>query len=986
MKRILTKLLWGFAFSLLLGIGYAQAQTTVSGKVSDESGSGLPGVNIAIKGTITGTITDGSGNFKLTVNVAPPFTLVVSSIGFTTQELEITGNRSDIDVKLSEQTILGQEVVVSASRVEESVMRAPVTIEKMDILAIQQAPTADFFDAVARLKGVQSTSGSMTFNSINTRGFATIANVRFVQLVDGMDTSAPLLNFPTGNIVGLSELDIESFELVPGAGSALYGPNAFNGIMLMNGKSPFEYQGLSAQMKVGVTSSNTARGVGSIPHGNNHYMNAAIRYAKAFNNKFAFKVNFAYLGAQDWRANDYTTFRTTQADVNNPNNPTVGAPNFDGMNTYGDETPIALPLVALAPGLAGAFFGGNLALAQATLSALPTGGTNGVLNLRRTGLREQDIVDNQNARNIKADVGLYYRINDRLELSYNYRIGAGSSIYQGGERYALRDFSIQFHRLQLKGNNFFVRAYMTQTSDGDSYNMSALGGFANERFRASTSWVPAYGVIYSAAMLGAFQAPQNGGIPAGNVAAAHAFARNWADNGGGASPLAPPGAPGSVAAIPRPGTVAFNNTMAAVRGDLFKRNPPGAGFFDNSRLYHAEFNYNFTEALNKVVEFQVGGNFRRYDLFSNGTVFNEDLDGDGQNSRLTIDEFGGYAQVAKSLMDDRLKITGSIRYDKNQNFEGQFSPRASVVYSAGADKQHNFRASFQRGFRNPDTQAQFIFFPSSTGALLGGTRANAERFGIHEGGAYSIASYNAFLASGGTNPALLQRVFINYIQPEIVRVGEVGYKGIFANKLMVDASVYYNSYKNFIAGQSVVAARGRTLPETGRFYGIEDLDRPATTAPALFRPSANADVPVRSWGVGIGLNYKVTKNYILTGNYSWADYDADLSNNPEFEIGFNTPRNKFNIGLNNREVVKNVGFDISYRWQQAFRWESSFAHGDLPSFGVVDAQVSYKSKSLKSIFKLGASNLFGKDYITNAGGPFIGKMYYIGITFDEFLK
>jgi iron complex outermembrane recepter protein len=971
MKRILTQLVLGLAFTFLLGIGYAQAQTVVSGKVTDETGGGLPGVNIAIKGTITGTITDGSGSFKLSVNVAPPFTLVVSSVGYAAQELEITGNRSDIDVKLAEQTILGQEIVVSASRVEESVMRAPVTIEKMDILAIQQAPTADFFDSVARLKGVQSTSGSMTFNSINTRGFATIANVRFVQLVDGMDTSAPLLNFPTGNIVGLSELDIESFELVPGAGSALYGPNAFNGIMLMNGKNAFEYQGLSAQMKVGVTSANTAIGQGSIPHGNNHYLNGAIRYAKAFNNKFAFKVNFAYLGAQDWRANDYTTFRTTATDINRTNNPTLGAPNFDGMNMYGDETNIPFAALGadsrtalvngvsaqLAPLFAPAF-GGNTALAQATIAArLPAIFT--PVSVNRTGLREQDIVDNQNARNIKADVGLYYRINDRLELSYNYRIGAGSSIYQGGERYALRDFSIQFHRLQLKGNNFFVRAYMTQTDDGDSYNLSALGGFANEAFSpTSTVWLPTYLGTYAGAILQQNPAILADGsiVPnATQIATAHGAARARADLN-----------------RPAPGSAAFNQVMETVRAGLFRKG--GAGFIDNSRLYHAEFNYNFTEALNKAVELQVGGNFRRYDLFSNGTVFNEDPEGDGTNSRITIDEFGGYVQAAKSFVDDRLKLSASVRYDKNQNFEGQFSPRASLVYSAGADKQHNFRASFQRGFRNPDTQAQFILFPSSTGTLLGGAERNAAAFGVYNGGAWSLSSVQAFLASGGTNPALLQTIDLKYVQPEVVRVVEVGYKGLFANKLMVDASFYYNSYKNFIAGQTVAAKNG------GNVGGF------AWQPFGLFRPATNADVPVKSWGVGLGLNYKLYKNYILSGNYSWADFDADLSANPDFEIGFNTPRNKFNVGLSNREVVKNVGFDVSYRWQQAFRWQSSFAHGDIPSFGVVDAQVSYKSKSLKSIFKLGASNLFGKDYITNAGGPFIGKMYYIGITFDEFLK
>jgi outer membrane receptor protein involved in Fe transport len=883
--------------------------------------------------------------------------------------MEITASTKDINVKLEDQTILGQEVVVSASRVEESVMRAPVTIEKMDILAIQQAPTADFFDAVARLKGVQSTSSSMTFNAINTRGFATIANVRFVQLVDGMDTSAPLLNFPTGNIVGMSELDIESFELVPGAASALYGPNAFNGIMLMNGKNPFEYQGLSAQAKVGVTQSNTA-GPNATAHGSNPYFNAAIRYAKAFNNKFAFKVNFSYLKAEDWRANDYTSFRTTAPNFGRTDNPTLGSPNFDGMNLYGDETNIpflGLPAASqgalvggisqqLAPLFAPAF-GGNTAQAQAAIAArLPS--LFAPLSLNRTGFREEDLVDNFDAKTIKGDLGLYYRINDRLELSYNYRIGAGSSVYQGAERYALRDFSIQFHRLQLKGNNFFVRAYMTQTDDGDSYNLAAMGGFVNERLRATgTQWLPTYLGTYAGALL---QQPGvlAGGVPnAQQIAGAHGAARTAANNG-----------------IPAVGSAQFNTIVEQVRKDLFKRNPAGAGFVDNSRLFHAEFNYNLTSALKEAIELQVGGNVRRYDLFSDGTVFNEDPDGDGKNERITIDEFGAYVQAAKSLADDRLKITASVRFDKNENFEGQFSPRASIVYSAGETKQHNFRASFQRGFRNPDTQAQFIYFPSSAGNLLGSAERNAAPFGIHNGGAWSLASVRQFIGSGGTNPALLQTVNLRYVQPEVVRVVEVGYKGLFGKNFMVDANFYYNSYKDFIAGQTVAAkAAGSVGTITWGQFG-------------LFRPAVNADVPVKSWGVGLGINYKFYKGFIFNGNYSWADYDADLAAGSEFEVGFNTPRNKFTIGVNNREVVKNLGFDISYRWQQEFKWESSFAHAIIPTFGVIDAQINYKVKSIKSMFKLGASNLFGKDYITNGGGPWVGKMYYIGITFDEFLR
>ena len=311
---------------LLAGSAQLLAQSVVSGTVKDgTSQQGLAGVNIVVKGKVVGTITDTDGKYSLKVSQAPPFTLTFSFIGFHTEEKEVTDANATIDLMMNEESLLGQEVVVSASRVEESILKSPVTIEKLDIIAVKQAATPDFYDALANMKGVQVNNGSLNFTAVNTRGFATISNTRFVQWVDGMDTQAPLLNFPTGSIMGLGELDAESLELIPGAASALYGPNAFNGIMIMKSKSPFEYQGLSAQVKQGITNSNAG--------GSNPYGMYSIRYAKAFNNKFAFKVNFSYMKATDWTANDYKTDRL------NPSSTTdlSSTPNFDGLNKYGDE-------------------------------------------------------------------------------------------------------------------------------------------------------------------------------------------------------------------------------------------------------------------------------------------------------------------------------------------------------------------------------------------------------------------------------------------------------------------------------------------------------------------------------------------------------------------------------------------------------------------------------------------------------------------------
>ena len=109
---------------LLVGGATALAQSTVSGTVKDGTSSEtLAGVNIIVKGRVAGTISDTNGQFNLKVAQSPPFTLSFSFIGFKTQEIEIKdANTTGLDLVMEEQLLLGQEVVVSASRDRKSVV------------------------------------------------------------------------------------------------------------------------------------------------------------------------------------------------------------------------------------------------------------------------------------------------------------------------------------------------------------------------------------------------------------------------------------------------------------------------------------------------------------------------------------------------------------------------------------------------------------------------------------------------------------------------------------------------------------------------------------------------------------------------------------------------------------------------------------------------------------------------------------------------
>ncbi len=969
------------AFLLLamcFGLTSLYAQTTISGTVTGNNSEPLIGANIVLKGTSSGTITDFDGKFSLTISEATPFTVVVSYVGHESKELVINESESDLQITLAEESSFLQEVVVSASRVEEKLLESPVSIEKLDLQTIKASTSSDYYDQMLKLKGVTGASGSMSFNAINTRGFGGIANTRFVQLVDGIDNSAPLLNFPMGNLIGIGENDIQSIELVPGAASALYGPNAFNGIMMMNSKSPFDYEGLTLSLKGGFSKASN--------DDVNPLYNADLRYAKAWN-KFGFKVTASYFGATDWKSDDYYTDVVTK-ETYDPNDPNSLPPlQFNGVNTYGDEGVLStvplnlLPdghatkeglIQALAPKFAPAF-GGDEAVAagfiRSNFGYLPT------VQLRRTGLRESDLLTDRKASSIKGTAAIYYRPREDIDINYMFRMGSGNTIYQGSEKYVLRDFRSFSNKIEATGKNFMVRSYMTQTHAGDSYNMTALGSYTNELMAGTAAaWAPTYlGNFIGAYMQSALEYLGGGGDPANLPEffkspalfdGANRVARGGAD-----------------ALLPKAGTPEFEEAVKTIKNTLFQHADPakgilgGSSFKDKSRLFHTEATYDFTSLLKDKLGILLGANHRMYGIFTDGTVLNEDPDGTGKASRIKINEYGAFVQLTKKMIQERLRVSASIRYDKNENFKGVWSPRVAVVGTMGDKRQHNIRASFQTGFRNPDTQAQFIYFPAST-ILMGGTKKNAERYGVYEGGAYTADSYNAFMGArmtGVIDSSLLQTYNMDYISPEKLSALEVGYKAV-AGKLYIDWNAYFNWYNDFITQTNVVAKKsfehkGQPVP------GAE------TGSASVLRPYHNVDNKVTSWGTAIGLSYRLPQNMLLNTNYSYMDFDGHGTDRNSLD--FNSPSHVVNVGIASNGIGKsNFGLNLNYRWQSEFYWVSSFGFGDIEAYGALDASVSYNIKKAKTAIRMGATNIAGPSYVTNIGGPMVGRTFFVGLTYD----
>lgn len=898
---------------------------TVTGKITDaQTQKPIQGVAIRVKGKLAGTQTNANGSFSISLKT--PASIVVTMIGYEAKTVDVTNNQA-IDISLSPANSELDPVVVTASRVEERILRSPVSIEKMDIRQVQQTPSANYYDGLQNIKSLDMVTSSLTYKQINTRGFNSTGNGRFLQLVDGIDNQPAGLGFAMGNLFGPHDLDVESAELIAGAASALYGPIAFNGLLNTRTKNPFDFQGLSIQTKFGLNHVGDGTGLGAKP-----MSDLALRYAKVFNNKFAFKINASYLRGTDWYANDYTDIDpNTPAASRGANNPGRNA-----LNIYGDEVAQTLPNIG---------------------------------RVSRTGYEEKDLAT-YGVYSLKLNGALHYRINDNLEAIYQMNFNQGTAQYTGSNRFVINDFQFIQHRIELKGSQFYIRAYSNQEISNNSYNTRSLGQQINRTWvrdlngnivtpdKADATWFQRYAAAFNGTI---------SGVTAQNQTQARAFADQ-----------------GRLV----PGTTAFDE----VRDRLIHTvGLSGAGIKSNCSLKHIEGLYDFSSVV-KVFNLQVGGNYRKYYLDTEGTLF------DDKGKNLTNDEFGLFTQASKSLFQDKLKVTLSGRYDKNQNFDGQFTPRASAVFSP--TERHNFRASYQTGFRNPTISDQYIKLDVGPILILGGAPINSQGMNVYEN-SYTAASVGAFGSGFGAdmqkgvpfptalanNKDKLVKSNVPYIKPERVQSIEVGYKGLLTSKLLFDINYYYSQYKDFIINSVVIRPNSSvTLPDGSV--------NPAAAADILngnikaFQLYTNAADKVSIQGVTAGLTWALPKNYQLHGNATWIDFNI-MDANPNNIPAFNTPTWKSNVTFSNPKLTDKLGFSVAWHWQTAFDWYGTFTElrpGRIGAYNLLDAQVSYTVPSLKTKIKLGAANLTNQYVVQAYGSPAVGGMYYISLNFDEFLR
>ncbi|WP_462218850.1 TonB-dependent receptor [Ferruginibacter sp.] len=920
MRKIASYLVTFLLANAVTITAFAQ-NVTVSGNVRNSSTKeGAGAVSITVKGGTAGTFTDDKGNFKITVK-SLPVTLLVSSVGYELQEVTVS-NAAFTQVEFKPSAALGQEVVVSATRVPQKIMESPVSIERVSAANIRNAPAASFYDVIIGLKGVDVTTSSLTFKTPTTRGFNSSGNTRFNQLVDGMDNQAPGLNFSVGAIIGLSELDVDNIELLAGASSALYGPGGMNGTLLMTSKNPFKYQGLSFLVKTGIMHTDGRQRPAS------PYHNWNLRWANKVSEKFAFKINAELIQAKDWLGTDNRNYsRTATTGFVIPGDRKTD-PNYDGINVYGDETTVDIR----------AFFGsiaGSLPGAANFINA------NGLLstpqNVSRTGYSEKELI-NPNTVNFKLAGSMHYKLSENTEAVVAGYWGTGNTIYTGSDRYSLKDFKMGQYKFEINSKNWSLRAYTTQENAGESYNTTATTRLFNESWKKSvttdaagnptplpTDWYIQYAFSYLSNRMNGMTEYD-----------AHQASRALADVG-----------------RPAAGTPAFLSAYDAIRKKPISQN--GGLLLDKSDLYAYEGNYNFTSVTKDVADILVGVNYKKYVLNSQGTLFAD------STGTISTSEYGGYIQATRAITN-RIKLTASGRYDKNQNFDGRFTPRVTALVKLA--ENNNLRLSYQTAYRFPSNQSQWINLQVGSTRLVGSNASFATYLNYAANPLYTTTSVTA------GSP----QVFVpNVAKPESVSSFEGGYKGLLMeNKLLIDMYGYFGQYQDFLG-------RVNTLQTT---TGVAaDINNPSKRR-NISVPVNTAD-KVKTYGFGLSVDYRLPLNFTLGANVA-SDVLKDVPTG--FVAYFNAPKYKTNLTFGNVGFGrdKRLGFNMAYRWQQGFYYQGDFANGQLPDVHTLDAQVSVKLPKTKSIIKFGANNLLNQYYYNAIGNSQIGGLYYVSFGYNVY--
>jgi len=334
---------------------------------------------------------------------------------------------------------------------------------------------------------------------------------------------------------------------------------------------------------------------------------------------------------------------------------------------------------------------------------------------------------------------------------------------------------------------------------------------------------------------------------------------------------------------------------------------------------------------------------------------------------------------------------------------GRFTPRLATLFLWGKERQNSIRLSYQTGFRLPTLQDQFIALDIGFNEItLGGTSRARSAYGLDRWAytpqsvsAYQSAAQNVSPNDSATLASLAQQYLVKvpseFVRPEYIQNYEIGTRFLLLKGLYLDVEYARAYYTDFILYRRVVSSKpsyeaGTTKPialsnlDPNTLEGLQNLQTGNTYE---YSTATNLRDQVYADYASVGIEYAITPKVLWTLSYSYAALTLSTAKDPSLLPNFNAPRHKVGSSL----YFFNLGrwsASLNYRWIDATKFDGLIL-GQVPAVQWVDAQVGYLIPKYKLQIRLGGQNLLNIRYVQIPGGPRVGGLYYLQLTYDPAL-
>ena len=968
-KNMLNKTLIFFAMFCCTLLG-----GTISGVILNESDEPLPGANILIQGTSIGATTDIDGRFQIQQLDVGKYDLRIDYIGYYEQhfefyiskfetdseELDNQGNieKLGIDADESEDSILKganisnvmiklipklldyDEVIVSASKSQEKVFDAPITVALVSQRKIKEFAGNDIGHALSKVKGVDVYQAGNGRTNINTRGFMAVFNGRFVTLLNGKKFSDPIFRTAYNNTFPTIMEDIERLEVVFGPSSALYGPNAHNGLLNIIPKHPNEKPGLDI----------------SYTQGSSNFQSQRLRYAKA-GDIFSYKINVENSQYKEW---DYDRMYAPK-DTDNDNRfllqgePFVDENNDGRMDTedyydadhngtfspgypiemncflYGCEIDPETDLPTFFLDMFGIAYNLDNLISIERGDAL-----NGVYD------EGEDWIERGN--------GLYDMIEPFTDCGYdstgNYLCDGdegwqpeyGDGIHTGPEGIQLfqSDFEKDIYTRKLISSFYYQLNSKTEISLEPSliqqknyipYDMGYLftttlystisTKLSRPNFSASLNYDYMDGeIITSEELYNAALILFNGDIDRSvDLLSKEPFLKKY-------------------------NTV---STYGDLSGTIHNINP-----YTKSLIYGMDFRYDAPRTNRSILRDK--GSSQKF-VFDGSPLADSTMGED-----INILQYGMYAQHSADWSNN-IETVFALRFDKHSHYDDPYlSPRIAVKWSGL--KNANIRLTYNRAHQVPSLfhlfghiyQQNVINGPVNlfTGDIM--QFGDPNNYDVYGNGTGDLAvpmvlrPYVPLFAGNGYGFTLDDSIHIDPLKIELVDSYELGIKGIPLQNLFFELNLYYSKFKNMISTTQYMQTIFTHDPPY-RSNQLTHIGDEETDKRDILFTYVNLD-EIEYLGFDISLEYQLNNKTALSSSYSyyntfdliekqketsyigndwaWAEYLTGSRGMSSYDImHFNAPIEKFTFGVSVSDLFfRGLYFELSGKYNSQFNFES----------------------------------------------------------------